>query len=641
MTDIIDIDLPDFEIVDPPPGPSARVGFSMRPYQGQAVEAFWEGVDARDEHAPNGYKKQLIVLPTGCGKTIVFSEITRIAVTRGWKVLILAHTDELLEQAADKLRRSTGLESEKEKAQDVASASANVVVASVQTLRRASRLSGWAQEHFQLIIVDEAHRSLAQGYQDVLAHFAGAWVLGVTATPDRGDKRSLGEFFDRIAFSYGLLDAVLDGWLVRPVARLIPLEIDLRGIRTRRTSEGSDLDLGELSHRLEPLLREIAKHVAVEARMRKTVIFTPSVETARILTTALREYGMEASFVSGACDDRAEKIAAFHRAGANTAICNAMLLTEGWDCADVSCVVNLRLTKIRSLFAQMVGRGTRPLPGLVDNVNSAEARKAAIAASAKSNLLILDFLWITEKLDLVRPAHLVADREAVAEKMTVEAGVDVDLIDQKEQAERDLLASLEKTVRENAKKKRRTIDPLSFAVSVHDEALVDYQPTAKWELDPPTAGQLARLDEAGIDVSKVACRGQASKLIEQLNRRMELGLCTPKQMAFLTNHGHPDPEFVKFEEAQRLIGRRMAELTQRREEEKAMRARDRVRAGVRAVMQAAEDGQLIERLRDLEPHWAESRTNFPTGWPAVVAMLENHTNPAVAMALLPFRTSHV
>lgn len=362
--------------------------FVLRDYQVDALATLREGWKQ--------FRRQLAVMATGCGKTVIFSQCAAEEVTAGGRVLILAHTDELLDQAADKLRRSTGLEAEKEKAEHHASLFASVVVGSVQTLSRDKRLTEWPDNHFSLVIVDEAHRSLAKSYQKVLRyfHFGAAslsddWVfpevgteyqtrariLGVTATADRGDKRSLGEFYERAPVDYGLLQAVRDGYLVRPIAHSIPLQIDLRGVRVSRTGQGSDYDLGELTQRITPFLREIARHIAENARDRKTVCFLPGIETARLLSEALREAGIDGQFVSGACPDRAEKIAWFHAAGNGSAICNAMLLTEGWDCLDSETEI---LTTDGWLTCEQIGAAWRSASVYSLNLNSGRMESVPI-----------------------------------------------------------------------------------------------------------------------------------------------------------------------------------------------------------------------------------------------------------------------
>ena len=171
---------------------------ALRPYQQEAraaVESQWE----------EGIRRTLLVLPTGCGKTIVFAKITEDCVKAGQRVLILAHRGELLDQAADKIKKSTGLGCAVEKAEQTSLDSwYRVTVGSVQTLMREKRLSQFDPEHFGTIIIDEAHHCISDSYQRVLQYFESSNVLGVTATPDRGDMRNLGSYFESLAYEYTL-----------------------------------------------------------------------------------------------------------------------------------------------------------------------------------------------------------------------------------------------------------------------------------------------------------------------------------------------------------------------------------------------------------------------------------------------------
>jgi superfamily II DNA or RNA helicase len=530
-------------------------GFRLREYQTDALNKI------RD--AWTTHNRILAVLATGCGKTVIFSSVAREIVDAGGRVLILAHTDELLEQAMAKLEGSTGLSAEKEKADSYAGLSASVVVASIQTLTRTNRLTGFPDDHFDLVIVDEAHRSLAKSYIKVLSYFHfGArsldeeWrmpavgeafehkarVLGVTATADRGDKRSLGEFYQECVVDYGLLQAVQDGYLVRPVTHNIPLQIDLRGVKVSRGPGGSDYDVREVVERITPFLREAARNIAAAAFDRKTVVFLPSIDTAKLMSAALCEMGLTSEYISGQCANRKEKLEWFADAGNGSCICNAMLLTEGWDCPDVSAICVLRPTKIRGLYVQCVGRGTRPLPGVVDGLKSAAERIAAIAFSQKPDLRIIDFLWLSDRLDLIQSVDLVATSPEVRAKMLANQksevdGPGMDLIEAGASAERDLLESLEKAAKEHSKKKTRVIDPLAWAVALGDDALQGWEPSTKWEALSPTPGQLEALEKAGIDIGKIKMRGLASKLLDRISARRKANLCTPKQLNMMIQLG--------------------------------------------------------------------------------------------------------
>ena len=197
---------------------------NLRPYQAEAVDAVFRSWGE--------FERILLVLPTGTGKTVIFSHVAARLVREGGRVLILAHRDELIRQAVDKLRRATGLDAAVEKAGETAEGSLyRVTVGSVQTLMRGSRLARFPPDHYGAVIVDEAHHVLSDSYRTILNYFAGARVLGVTATPDRGDKRNLGGFFQAIAYEYALPQAIAEGFLCRIVAQTIPLRIDLTAVR--------------------------------------------------------------------------------------------------------------------------------------------------------------------------------------------------------------------------------------------------------------------------------------------------------------------------------------------------------------------------------------------------------------------------
>ena len=216
----------------------------LRQYQEearQAVEKQWE----------DGIQKPLLVLPTGCGKTIVFAKITEDSVRRGDRVLILAHRGELLEQAADKIGKVTRLGCAMEKAEQTCLGSwFRVVVGSVQSLMREKRLGRFPVDYFGTIIIDEAHHCISDSYQKVLRHFENAKVLGVTATPDRGDMRNLGEVFDSLAYEYTLPKAIREGYLSPIKALTIPLQLDLSGV----AMQSGDFKAGDIATALDPYL---------------------------------------------------------------------------------------------------------------------------------------------------------------------------------------------------------------------------------------------------------------------------------------------------------------------------------------------------------------------------------------------------
>ena len=504
----------------------------LRPYQQEAREAIFEQWDG-------GVLKTLLVLPTGCGKTIVFAKVTEDCVRRGDRVLILAHRGELLEQAADKIRQSTGLRCAVEKAEETCMGSwFRVVVGSVQSMMREKRLGQFPEDYFQTIIIDEAHHCISDSYQKVLNHFSSAKILGVTATPDRGDMRNLGSYFESLSYEYTLPKAIKEGYLSPIKALTIPLKIDMTGVGV----QAGDFKASDISTALDPYLQGIAQEMEKYCKDKKTVVFLPLVKTSQKFRDLLNAHGFRAAEVNGDSQDRSEVLEAFDR-GEYNVLCNSMLLTEGWDCPSVDCVVVLRPTKVRSLYCQMVGRGTRLSPG-------------------KDHLLLLDFLWHTERHELCHPASLICQDEEVAKKMTEhieQAGCPVDIEEAEKTAAEDVVAqreeALAKQLEEMKRRKKKLVDPLQFEMSIQAEDLSGYVPAFGWEMGPPSEKQKATLEKLGILPDQIENAGKAAKILDRLDKRKEEGLTTPKQIRFLEGRGFQHVGTWQFETARKLIDR--------------------------------------------------------------------------------------
>lgn len=494
----------------------------LRPYQEEAIRAVENGW--RDQ------QKQLLVLPTGTGKTIVFSQIAKDRTATG-RVLIMAHRDELIEQARDKYRSLTGDETAKEKAADSCLGSAfPVVVGSVQTLQNDRRLEKFSPDYFRTLIVDEAHHAMSDSYQKVLGHFPDAKVLGVTATPDRGDRRSLGMYFNSLAYEYSLRQAVSDGYLCNLKALTVPISIDMSSVKVKV----GDFEVNSIAETLEPYLPEIARAIREHAGDRKVVVFLPLVSIAQEFMEILKKEGLDAREVNGNSPDRKETLDWFDKAGPGSVLCNAMLLTEGWDCPSVDCVVVLRPTKIRSLYVQMIGRGTRPAPG-------------------KKDLLILDFLWMSQKHDLCKPADLSTDTTEDKETVTKQSvDEEIDLFDAASDAVEARRRKLAEELAANQRKKAKLIDPLQWFVSIGDMGLADYEPMFDREKEPATERQVKMLENNGIDPTGM-CKGQASQIIDRIINRRAAGLATAKQVMCLERKGYKDVGMWTFDQASKII----------------------------------------------------------------------------------------
>jgi superfamily II DNA or RNA helicase len=506
----------------------------LRPYQEAAFNNVFDQWSA-------GVDKTLLVLPTGCGKTIVFAKITEECVRRGNRVLILAHRGELLEQAKDKIAKATGLGCSTEKAEETCLGSwFRVVVGSVQTLMREKRLAQFSKDYFDTIIIDEAHHCISDSYKVILDHFDEAKVLGVTATPDRGDMKNLGTVFESLAYEYTLPKAIKEGYLTPMKAQTIPLKLDLSSVM----QQAGDFKTSDLGTALDPYLKQIAEEMVKYCAGRKTVVFLPLVATSQKFRDILNDNGFRAAEVNGSSQDREKILSDFENDKYNV-LCNSMLLTEGWDCPSVDCVVVLRPTKVRALYSQMIGRGTRLHPG-------------------KESLLILDFLWHTERHELCHPAHLICESEEVARQMTKNleenaGGAPVDLEEAEVKASEDVIAQREEALAtqlaEMKKRKRKLVDPLQFELSIQAEDLSNYVPAFGWECGPASDKQIKQLEKMGIYPDEIDNAGKATMLIKKLEARKQEGLTTPKQIRFLEGKGFNHVGTWDFEHAKRLIDR--------------------------------------------------------------------------------------
>nr|DAU33874.1 MAG TPA: Chromatin remodeling complex ATPase [Caudoviricetes sp.] len=392
-----------------------------------------------------------------------------------------------------------------------------IIVGSVQSLCRDSRLSLFNKTYFDTIIIDEAHHALSNSYQAILNYFDEADVLGVTATPDRADMKNLGQAFDSLAYEYTLREAISSGYLVKIQVQTLPLHIDFTNVKMT----AGDFQAGDVGRVLDPYLEQIADTLR-DYKDRKIVVFLPLIETSQKFCNMLIERGFNAAEVNGNSENRNEITEDFAN-GKYNVLCNSMLLTEGWDCPSVDCVIVLRPTKSRALYTQMIGRGTRLCEG-------------------KDHLLVLDFLWHYEKHSLCRPAHLIAKSDDVADKMTqILETSSMGLEEAEAQAERDVIAEREAALANELaamrKKKAKLVDPLQFEFSIQAEDLTHYVPTFGWQVSSITDKQKKTIEDFGLNPDTIEDAGKASLLIDRLHKRKAEGLSTPKQIRFLENKG--------------------------------------------------------------------------------------------------------
>lgn len=512
-----------------------RTGFSVRPVG--VREYFGFTVDG-----DNRYLLDDFTVTHNCGKTIVFSHLAAREVRRGGRVLILAHRGELLSQAIAKLRSATGIEAGLEKAEETSVVAWDeipytVVVGSVQSMKSQRRLDRFSRDEFSLIVIDECHHALTGTYRAVIDHFPNARLLGVTATPDRGDLRSLSEVFETIAYEYSIVDAIHDKWLSPVYVQTVPLRIDLSGVSV----QSGDFQAAALGSALDPYLRQICREIKERCHDRKTIVFTPLIATSRKMLSIFGEEGVaEVREVNGESPDRADTLQWFSDAPPGCVLLNSMLLTEGYDEPSVDCIVVLRATKVRALFVQMVGRGTRLAPN-------------------KKNLLLLDFLWLTASHDLCRPACLLSDNPEVCETITKKqeskgcAELELSpetLEDAQSETVRKREDALAKRLAAQSRKKGKLFDALQFAELTGVTNLSDAS-TAIQENDRPTMEMVDRLERLGF-----ACPGSqtaAEQLLTAYQQRVDSGLSSHKQIRLLTSRGFRNVSQWPFAAAKKMI----------------------------------------------------------------------------------------
>lgn len=448
--------------------------FVPRDYQSAAYEAIVRGLEHHDS--------VLAALPTGMGKTEIF-----VMLASQWqgRVMVVAPMIELIGQAAKKICQRTGIlpaiEQGSLKSNETEHLRSPFVVASKQTLTSKSERFRKFQD-ISLLIVDECHLAGTPAYKKLINYFIdqGAKVLGVTATPKRHDGVGLHEIFDECVFNLGIREAVQDGWLVPARAQCCTLKnLDLSEVKT---SNGDFVkrDL-ERAMSADKVIYEVAEITAAEWNDEKTVVFCAAVAEAKQVAELLSDrYQLAADWVSGACDkQRRHEVLDGFTSGDLGIVCNVGVLTTGWDFPGLKHIVMARPTKSLPLYTQIFGRGTRPLPGVVDFEGSdPESRRAAIAASDKPAFRMTDLRDNSRRHKLVNAFDVLAGR-AIPDDVKGRAAdlaatgefVDVQLT--LDEAAEQLQHEAAKRARDEAERRARLARAALAAQADYDKAVVD------------------------------------------------------------------------------------------------------------------------------------------------------------------------
>lgn len=519
----------------------------IREYQQQAVDAVYK-------EWSEGCNSTLIVCPTGSGKTVIIANVIKGLKPR--RCIVIAHRQELLFQAREKIAYATGIECEIEMADMVASTSfwnkAPCIVASVQTLvsgpKENRRMRRFNPKDFAAVIVDEAHHMTADSYLEIWKYFSEGnpdiKLLGVTATPDRTDEEALGQVFKSVAFDYEILDAIHDGWLVPVEQQMVKTTIDWAGIRTT-CGDLNGADLAAVME-AEDALHGVAGATIEIAGNRRTLVFAASVKQAEMLCNIFNRHKPGCSeWVCGATprDQRKNLLDRFHD-GETQIMVNCAVLTEGFDSPGVEVIVMGRPTKSRALYAQCCGRALRPLDGITNNLETADERKAAIASSPKPSALIIDFVGNSGKHKLMTTADILGGKvseeacEKAVERAKKEGGpVNMQmLLDEEEKKLRELAEA--RRLAEEARK-NKVVAKVSFRSSfVNPFDILDISPARDrgWD-NGRTLSEKQRqfLAKQGVDSTAIPY-SQGRQLINELFRRFRGDKATLKQCAVVKRH---------------------------------------------------------------------------------------------------------
>lgn len=498
---------------------------TLRDYQVAAIAAV--------DKAWETHQSVLLHMATGTGKTLIFAEIIKRFKGR---VLILAHRDELISQTIDVVSEHTGERVGVEQG-PFYSDRERIVVGSVQTVYRPKRYKRMlALGGFDLVVIDECHHWRAPTYNQALEAFTFCKILGVTATPDRGDGKALGTFIDVVAYKFDILDGIRQGYLAPIEGHAVHIEaIDLTRVRTVR----GDLHTGELDERVCRAVEGIVKTTLDRWPDHKAIAFFPQKRSANLAAARfnLLRPGIAACVTDDTPTDERRDIIARCKRGEFQILCGVLIFTEGFDWPDCDLIINARPTKSRALYTQMIGRGTRTLPGVVDGLNTADARISAISCSSKPHCKVADFVGNSGLHSLISPIDVLGGdySELVVKKAKELAKIEGpgDPIDQLERATLELKALAASVQASSVKHSVREFDPFS----IFNSKMPSLEKFDTTPLSTPQAEFLAKA--TGLDRQKLGkmSKTSAGKLISTIQVRKRHRLATFRQLCRLKEFG--------------------------------------------------------------------------------------------------------
>lgn len=529
-------------------------------------EAFDAALFAWDD-----WRSILIQLGTGGGKTIIATMLAKAVAPA--RVLFVADQDELCAQPLRTFARY-GLIAGLEKSKDYASLGARVVVASAQTLERRNRLERYRPDHFDYILIDEAHRGSDRD-KVISDYFETAKICGFTATPFRQGLADLSKYYEHVAYSMPLVnrdggqDLIALGFAPPVRRRRFDISIDLEKVRLSFSQDGKDFNLEDLETTLAPEYRNIAECLAEEAAEHRTLAFLPLIKSSEAFAAICRSKGLRAIHVDGKTPNRQEILYRFEQ-GEYQVLCNASVVSTGVDIPTADALLNLCVTKSMSTYQQRFGRIMRPLPGVIDDLteeHQATERRRRIAGSKKPHAVVFDLLWQHDDMTAIRPEHLFArDQEQAAyliertKKMRSEQDLAAISAKYLEERERKLKEALQKAAE---KEKRKLVTSNMAAALFNDDGLMQYTPVDQWEFDEPNPRDLEILKKFGIDPETVPTAGVAKVLKDECLRRAKFNLSSLAQLRLIRQLQKNEEESKKVQHPERMTHIQLARYIDR------------------------------------------------------------------------------
>ncbi len=493
-------------------------------------------------------KSPLIEMATGTGKTRIGTEIA--GCLKDMRVLWLTHRTELIHQAS---RSLSVLLSEPvgHELPDLHSGNERVVVASKDTIRQPRRLERLRNfRPFDLVVIDEAHHAAARSYLSILDAFPGALRVGLSATPDRFDRARL-RCFDTATTPYRIVDAIADGYLVPFKAKRVKVEaVDISGVGLVT----GDLNQGQLELVInsERALHGICSGLLEQTGSRPTIVFASGIDNAKRLTEILHRHRSGcARYVTGSTDPDCRRDAFRDFGHGYQYLINVAVATEGTDLPAAACIAMCRPTLSRGLYVQMLGRGSRPEPGLEGDDSG--ARRSWIRNSSKPDCLVLDFVGNTGRHSVVTVAD-VAGYDGEVSKRVAKRIAEGELVDVFEalriEEEREAPARERRKAKAEAAQKQRDALIAEVRLTVTEAQLIGLEPFPKGlagddilrgTSDPLSPGQAEEIVRLGLQVRPDLTKAEARKII--VAERSRLGLATDKQLKFLRKN-FPDMDLA-------------------------------------------------------------------------------------------------